>query len=144
MASSWELGSLPFQLRLTTCIILGMLHNPVTSVSLPAGGNTINSKGTVISCDIRTPQSVFVRFCLTLLTVNVMLTWASLSISSFRSRQLWMTSDAIFVKRCEHPLPHFQVTIWKKKAWGGAALPRELDCSKSSQGLGFECLIVFF
>lgn len=74
MALSWELGSLPFQLRLTSFIILGMLHNPVTSVSLLASGNTINSKGTIISCDIRAAQSVFVRFCLTLLTVNVMLT----------------------------------------------------------------------
>lgn len=42
-----------------------------------------------------------------------------------------MTSDTIFVKRCEHLLPHFQVTIREKKAEGGGALPRELDCSKS-------------
>lgn len=49
-------------LRLISFIILGMLHSPVTSVYLLASGNTINSKGTVISCDVHAPQSVFVRF----------------------------------------------------------------------------------
>lgn len=54
-----------------------------------------------------------------------------------------MTSDTVFVKWCEHLLPRFQVTIWKKKGQGGGALPGELDC-KVKQGLGFECFILFF
>lgn len=45
-----------------------------------------------------------------------------------------MTSNTIFVRGCEALLPRFQVTDWKKKAWGGGALPRKLGCTQSSKG----------
>lgn len=51
-------------LRLNPVITSGMSDNPVTSVSLLASGNAINSKGTTttcVVCDVCAPQSIIVR-----------------------------------------------------------------------------------
>lgn len=67
----------------------------MTLVSLHASGNTVSSKGTITSQSlVHAKQSYFTEFSgSTLQTLNAILTTALSGILSFRSRQVWVTSD---------------------------------------------------